>query len=83
MPRSARLFALAFVLMGQGASAQTDKYHITAEEQAACRSDAERFCLAIYPDEDKMFACMKANRRLLSATCAPIFEAGLRRRGLH
>ena len=83
MRRLACLFAAAFALAVQGTHAQVSKYQITAEEQAACRPDAERLCLSTYPDEDRMIACMKANRTALSPACAPVFEAGLKRRGLH
>ena len=83
MNRLLRLFAIAYVFAVGGARAQVDKYHITAAEQAACQTDAQRLCLATYPDEDRLIACMKANRKALSSTCAPVFEAGLRRRGLY
>ena len=82
MSRVTCLSVLALVLVCHAARAQTDKYHITPAEQAACQPDAERLCSAAYPDEDKMIACMRANRRALSATCKPIFIAGLKRRGL-
>ncbi|MCW6507199.1 cysteine rich repeat-containing protein [Lichenifustis flavocetrariae] len=60
-----------------------NKYQITAEEQSACGTDAATFCSAVYPDEDKMLACMKLNRSSLSAACRPVFDMGMRRRHLN
>lgn len=59
-----------------------DKYRITAEEMSACSMDAISLCSSSYPDEDKLLGCMKLNRVSLSATCRPVFDAGLRRRHL-
>lgn len=60
----------------------SDPYAITAEEKAACTTDAIRFCEATYPDERALLTCMRSNRRRLSSTCSAVFEAGLKRRGL-
>ena len=59
-----------------------DKYHVTSQEKAACTSDAIRFCMHTYPDEDQLLACMKQNRDALSAACRVAFDAGVRRRRL-
>ncbi len=59
-----------------------DKYHLTTQERAACSSDAIRFCMQTYPDEDRLLACMKQNRDALSATCRVAFDAGVKRRRL-
>ena len=59
-----------------------DKYHITPEEKAACSSDALRLCSNTYPDEDRLFSCMKENRASLSAVCRVAFDAGRKRRRL-
>ena len=59
-----------------------DKYQITAEEMSACGSDAIALCSFAYPDESKLLSCMKQNRVNLSASCRPVFEAGVRRRHL-
>lgn len=59
-----------------------DRYKITAEEMSACGSDAIGLCSSAYPDEAKLISCMKSNRVSLSATCRPVFDAGVRRRHL-
>ena len=61
---------------------QPDKYRVTAQEKAACTSDAIRLCMHTYPDEDKLLACMKQNRDGLTATCRIAFDAGVKRRKL-
>ena len=64
------------------ASAAPDKLNITPEEHAACDADATSLCADAYPDEDKLLACMKSKRSQLSATCAPVFVAGMKKRRL-
>lgn len=64
------------------AGEQSDKYHVTAREKAACTADAMRLCMSAYPDEDKLLLCMKTNRASLSPTCQIAFDAGVRRRRL-
>lgn len=59
-----------------------DKFKVTDEERAACQGDAVRLCSGAYPDEDALLSCMKRNQSSLTATCRPVFMAGLRRRGL-
>ncbi len=83
--RLAYLAALVFgstVLAREGLAQTTDPYAITAQEKAACGADARRLCEAAYPDEHALLLCMKTNRQRLGPTCLPVFEAGLRRRGL-
>ena len=76
------LTCLAIVL-STGAVYAQDEYHITAAEKAACTVDAEKFCLAAYPDEQKLLVCLRANIGSLSVNCAAVFKAGLKQRGLH
>ncbi len=59
-----------------------DAFHVTEAEKAACTQDAERLCASAYPDEQKLLACMKANRASLGPTCLPVFDAGMKRRGM-
>ena len=72
----------AVVTATSSASAQTDPYHITASEKAACLYDAQRFCLNTYPDEGALLACMKANRTSLTTLCLAAFDAGMKKRHL-
>ena len=60
----------------------SDTFHVTDAERAACAQDAERLCASTYPDEQQLFSCMKANRASLGPTCLPVFDAGVKRRGL-
>lgn len=62
-------------------SAQVDPYHVTAAEHAACDSDA-RFLCGSSTTEDQLLACMKQQRSKLTAVCRPVFDAGLKKRGL-
>lgn len=57
-----------------------DKYNVTPEEHAACDADAEKLCLAAYPDEDKLISCMRKNRSDLTPLCLASLKAGLSRR---
>ncbi len=77
--RNIVIFA-ALALLGQQAAAAPSKYGITAEEKAACQTDAAAYCSATFPDEDKLIACMKGNKAQLSPMCLQVFTAGLRRR---
>jgi hypothetical protein len=76
--------AIAIGLSASTACANSvqDKFQITAEEMSACGSDAIALCSSAYPDEAKLLYCMKQNRVSLSATCRPVFDAGVRRRHL-
>ena len=78
--RSMLVIGLLTVVPLPGGAA--DAFHVTEAEKAACGEDAERFCASAYPDEQQLLACMKANRASLSPTCLPVFNAGLKRRGL-
>ena len=83
MPRLiACLLAFGCVCAAACVSAHADEYQITAAEKAACTPDAERLCLATYPDEGKLMTCLKANRKALSPVCVAAFDAGMKRRGL-
>ena len=77
------LAALGLAMIGpRGAGAQSDPYHITSAERAACTGDAVRLCADTYPDEGKLLACMVANKASLTSGCAVVFDAGLKRRRL-
>ncbi len=61
--------------------AESDKYHVTPIERAACEQDAVALCSSS-TDEDSLLACMKQNRAQLSTWCSRAFETGLKRRHL-
>jgi hypothetical protein len=52
----------------------------TADQRAACEGDAMRLCSAYVKDINHITACMKRNRRNLSAGCRAVFEGGSKRR---
>ena len=80
--RAAKLACIVLAFGTAPALAQVDKYHVTEAEKVACMGDAQQFCMFTYPSEDRLIACMRTNQASLSSTCAPVFKAGLRRRGL-
>ena len=59
-----------------------NKYHVTAEERAACSDDAVKLCISSYPNEDALIGCMKANHAQLSRKCQIAFDLGLKKRRL-
>lgn len=47
----------------------------TAEEQAACRPDATKFCLDEMPDNLRVLACLQKNRTKLRKACSQVLQA--------
>jgi hypothetical protein len=80
--RSTGFLAVMAVIAPLKAGAAENKYHVTVAEQNACGADAISLCGDSGKDEDSLLACMKANRASLSPSCSPVFNEGLRRRGL-
>jgi hypothetical protein len=79
--KSPVLFASFLCVSLSTAQAQVvSKYHITAEEQAACQVDATTLCSSVFPDEDALIACMRSNVTNLSPVCRKTFVAGLQKR---
>lgn len=80
-----RLHVAAFLTLAVTSvhPAQSDEFHISNAEKAACTGDAERLCFSSYPDERKLLACFHENIASLSPQCATVFKAGLKSRGLH
>jgi hypothetical protein len=62
---------LALVLSAGLAQAQAP----SAQEQAACRTDAMRHCSSHVGKPEEMNACLKANKAKLSASCKAVVEA--------
>lgn len=63
--------AIALAAFAQGASAQAP----SREEQAACRSDATRYCASHIGKPTEMRACMVANKSKLSEACKAVIES--------
>jgi hypothetical protein len=71
-----KVFAFAFLLSLVGFAGGAPA--ATPEEQAACQDDAFKFCQDLIPDEDKVKACLIANRRKLSPACRKLFSSSRR-----
>ena len=84
--RVIRMFVtlLSVLVLGLGLTAAeaqiVNKFHITPEEQAACQVDATTLCSYVFPDEDALITCMRANVPKLTPICRKTFTAGLQRR---
>ena len=46
----------------------------TAEEQAACAPDSNKFCRDVIPDTLRVLACLQENRRKLRKVCLKVLE---------
>ena len=73
---------LSAISAATDAYGQSDPYHITDAEKAACTADAVRLCASAYPDEKRLLVCMQANKPALSSGCVEVFDAGIKRRHL-
>ncbi len=58
-----------------GSSAVLAQSGPTREEQAACRSDAMRYCSSHVGKPPEMNACLKDNKAKLSEGCKKVVEA--------
>ena len=67
MTRTATSAALAFALTLGAFSARAAQG--TQEERDACTPDVYRLCNAEIPDEKRILACLKKNKKLLSPAC--------------
>lgn len=45
-----------------------------AQQEAACSGDATQFCGAEIPDEQRIAACLRANRARISEACRAILR---------
>ena len=45
-----------------------------AAQEAACTGDATQFCGPEIPDEQKIAACLRANRAKISAACRAVLN---------
>jgi hypothetical protein len=69
---------LVTLMLGFGAAvvaAEDGKnYRGTKDDQEACTPDVYRLCQAHIPDEDRIVACLKANKAKLSPACRKVFS---------
>ncbi|MDE5445360.1 hypothetical protein GWG65_28795 [Bradyrhizobium sp. CSA207] len=66
------LSGLALAALGTAAFAQEDRG--TAEQKAACTSDAFRLCASYIPDATNVEACLRQRKSDLSEACRAVFE---------
>jgi len=57
---------LGVLLICSAASAQGSH---SAQEEKACRRDAQRFCKDAMPDEFRVLSCLQAHRQKISQAC--------------
>lgn len=69
-----RILTLAAVIaaFGIGAFAALAEQG-TPEQREACTPDVYRLCQAEIPDEKRIVACLKKNKKLLSKACYKVF----------
>ncbi|MCW6510629.1 hypothetical protein [Lichenifustis flavocetrariae] len=73
--RPISLFVTALALLGaQTAFAATNQVSLKDKQQAACYDDVNRLCKDAIPDVDKVTACMKDKKPLVSAKCAAMWD---------
>jgi hypothetical protein len=54
-----------------------------ANAEQACTPDAMRLCSEFIPDESKITACLRKNRRALSPECRKVFSGRATKRRRH
>lgn len=71
-----RLFAAVAVLAAGMAVAEGRNSGPTLrdQQQAACYGDVQRLCGAAMPDVEKVTACMKPKKALVSAPCRALWD---------
>lgn len=72
MTWSLPLALACLVLNGSAALAQSGP---TAEERAACRSDAIKFCASFVGKPEQMNPCLRDNKAKISERCRKVVEA--------
>ncbi len=65
----------AFLFLGITLAIAGTSYAQTAEEQAACRSDAIKYCRNHVGKQDDMKKCLLSNKEQLSSACKKVVEA--------
>jgi hypothetical protein len=77
MRRSLVWGGLAALAIGGHAWAATGPT-LQDRQQAACYNDVMRLCGDAVPDVDRVTACMKSKKKLVSAPCAAFYPPGQR-----
>lgn len=70
-----KTLVLACLTLVLGASAVLAQSGPTREEQAACRTDAMKYCASHVGKPAEMNACLKTNKDNLSMACKKVVDA--------
>lgn len=70
-----RSLLVACLILLQGGSAALAQPEPSAQERAACRSDAMKFCASFVGKPPQMNACLRDNKGKLSDGCRKVVEA--------
>jgi len=68
---------LAFVVLAVaiGFSGAAVAQTLTAEEQAACKADFQKYCKGTVPGGGRIIACLNKQRDHLAAACKKVLDA--------
>ena len=71
-----RIFTAAVVLTASMACAEARNNGPTLrdQQQAACYDDVQRLCASAMPDVEKVTACMKPKKAVVSAKCRALWD---------
>jgi len=69
-----RLVLALLVLVASGAAAFAQEDRGTAEQRAACTSDAFRLCAGYIPDPTNVEACLRQRKSDLNEACRAVFD---------
>ena len=70
-----RSVIVALALVVASGSAVLAQAGPSAQERAACRSDATKFCASFVGKPDQMNACLRDNKAKLSDSCRAVVDA--------
>jgi hypothetical protein len=71
MPRS----SLAIVALAFGFSTTAFAQTLTAEQQAACKADYQKYCKGTIPGGGRIIACLNKQVDQISAACRKVLDA--------
>jgi hypothetical protein len=68
------LCVAALVTVASSALAKNKEVSLQDKQQAACYDDVNKFCKDAMPDVDRVTACMKDKKSVVSAKCAAMWD---------
>jgi hypothetical protein len=66
-------FAVVAIMLGFSTTALAQT--LTAEEQAACKADFEKYCKGTVPGGGRIIACLDKHSAALAAPCKKVLDA--------